>query len=60
MRGWNLYAGADRNDVQAQNATLLDVAALWVMGSSLIAGVGPGNGQMADYFVAERQFLLRG
>lgn len=60
IRGWNLYVGADRDDVQAQNAALLDVAASWVMGGSLIPGAEPGNGQLADYFVAERQFLLRG
>ena len=60
IRGWNLYAGADRDDVQTQNATLLDTAAVWVMGASLIAGMEPGSGQLADYFIAERQFLLRG
>jgi hypothetical protein len=60
IRAWNLYAGADRDDVQAQTASPLDVTALWVMADSLIAGAEPGNGQLADYFVAERQFLLRG
>ncbi len=60
ITGWNIYVGADRDSVQAQNPAPMDVAAAWVMSASLAAGAAPGNGQMPDYFVAERQFLLRG
>jgi hypothetical protein len=60
ITGWNIYIGADRDAVQAQNPAPMDVSTVWVMSDSLISGGAPGEGQAPDYFVAERQFLLRG
>lgn len=60
ITGWNIYIGADRDNVQVQNPASMDVSTAWVMGDSLASGRAPGNGQAPDYFVAERQFLLRG
>jgi hypothetical protein len=60
ITGWNIYIGTDRDSVQAQNPAPIDVATAWVIGDSLASGAAPGNGQAPDYFVAERQFLLRG
>jgi hypothetical protein len=59
IAGWNVYLGASPDDVETQNADVLELADVWVM-SELRGGRPAGNGQAPDFFVAVRQMLLRG
>ncbi|HUQ95646.1 MAG TPA: hypothetical protein VM120_28470 [Bryobacteraceae bacterium] len=59
--GWNVFAGIADNDLGKQNVGPISIGSSWTLpAGGLIAGVAPGQGQLAEYYIRARRSLQRG
>ncbi len=58
---WNAYAGVAPNEVTLQNTTPLPILSTWTLPvTGLVAGTVPSTGQEPDWWMVDKQVLLRG
>ncbi len=58
---WNVYGGADPNATTLQNAMPLPISSTWTLPvTGLVTGRAPSGGQAPEWWMVDKQILLRG